>query len=443
MRFTPLANINCSRTGYIGNAILTVFLAGEERRILNNSGVRISTYFGNYTVLWDKRMLISLLKLLLLLVAVPQGSTASCSIAQAGPAAECYRRLGETVYIKVMTDTNVKSLEVKFNGDAFHRCRLMEGSLTSGSHKEKCLFNSSGTIQLDDLNKNNSGNYIFEVFDINGTSILRANMSLTIQEPVSRPLVSQLCLSTGEIKVSCSSSGDYPEYNWTLEHLPLNGTKAFLSNETKTVILKKGVSGLITCKVSNRVSQEKTTQELRKCPGLGPSVTCTLQNETEISVEIDASLNATALLHDKKIFFLMNGESLSAVCASVAHAPNRTSDNSTMAQSCGNSKDTLIFAVLGVCVLLLALLLGTCCLYKKKQKQPKMSQRRDAENSEGHQDLVYCQVQVVKKNERPNKKAQEPKDEDDAANASQTPAAFTGKATRFSCGALVAGIAPE
>ncbi|KAJ8254722.1 hypothetical protein GJAV_G00196440 [Gymnothorax javanicus] len=214
-----------------------------------------------------KTNLPSLNKLLLLLLAVQQGSTASCSITEAGPPAECYGRLGEPVYIKVMTNTEVRGLIFMFNGTLTQGCRLMEGSSTSGSHKDKCHFNRSGIIQLDDLNKSNSGHYIFEVFGNDGRMIQTASMSLTIQEPVSRPLVFQLCLSTGEIKVSCSSSGDHPEYSWTLDHLPLSTERAFLGDETQTVILKREVSGSITCTVSNHVSKNESTQELLKCPG--------------------------------------------------------------------------------------------------------------------------------------------------------------------------------
>ncbi|KAJ8337594.1 hypothetical protein SKAU_G00365600 [Synaphobranchus kaupii] len=109
-------------------------------------------------------------------------------------------------------------------------------------------------------------------------------MSLTIQDPVTPPQLSQDCLLHGEIEVFCSSTGEDPQYSWTLEDRPLNGSVAFLSDETQTVIMRRSISGPITCAVRNRVSSAHTTQELRKCPGLGPPVKCTFNDTAEIDV---------------------------------------------------------------------------------------------------------------------------------------------------------------
>ncbi|KAJ8281606.1 hypothetical protein COCON_G00041250 [Conger conger] len=84
--------------------------------------------------------------------------------------------------------------------------------------------------------------------------------------PVSPPELSQLCQPHGEIRAWCSSTGEAPQYSWTLNDRPLDGGVAFLSNETQTVILKRDIPGSITCTVSNHVSKESTTQKLLTCP---------------------------------------------------------------------------------------------------------------------------------------------------------------------------------
>ncbi|KAG5853367.1 hypothetical protein ANANG_G00072550 [Anguilla anguilla] len=76
--------------------------------------------------------------------------------------------------------------------------------------------------------------------------------------------------------------------------------------------------------------------------------------------------------------------------------------------SLGLPEKTVLFVVLGVCLLLMVLLSGTCCLYKKKQKQAVTSQRSLVDRCEDPQELVYCQVQVAKKKERPKKQEQDP-----------------------------------
>ncbi|KAJ8337593.1 hypothetical protein SKAU_G00365590 [Synaphobranchus kaupii] len=48
-----------------------------------------------------------------------------------------------------------------------------------------------------------------------------------------------------------------------------------------------------------------------------------------------------------------------------------------------------------------------CYLYKNKQKQAKTSQSTAGDQSEDPQELVYSQVQVVKKKERPKKQEQD------------------------------------
>lgn len=68
--------------------------------------------------------------------------------------------------------------------------------------------------------------------------------------------------SHGEMRVSCSSEGDSPQYSWTLDRQTLNGMKAFLSDMTDTVILKKGVVGALACTVKNHISNVTVNQEI-------------------------------------------------------------------------------------------------------------------------------------------------------------------------------------
>ncbi|KAJ8337592.1 hypothetical protein SKAU_G00365580 [Synaphobranchus kaupii] len=125
------------------------------------------------------------------------------------------------------------------------------------------------TLRLDNLTKDLSGRYSVEVYYTNGKFKEERDISLTIQDPVTPPQLSQDCLLHGEIEVSCSSTGEDPQYSWTLEDRPLDGSVAILSDETQTVIMRRSISGPITCAVRNRVSSAHTTQELRKCPGNG------------------------------------------------------------------------------------------------------------------------------------------------------------------------------
>ncbi|XP_061093118.1 uncharacterized protein LOC133125309 [Conger conger] len=70
---------------------------------------------------------------------------------------------------------------------------------------------------------------------------------------------------------------------------------------------------------------------------------------------------------------------------------------------------SIVAIVLGTCSLLLALLVGTWCVYKKMQQQTTTSQTSAGDGPEGDpQELVYCEVQVAKGKDRPKKQQQEP-----------------------------------
>ncbi|KAJ8281607.1 hypothetical protein COCON_G00041260 [Conger conger] len=355
-----------------------------------------------------KRMLGPLLKLLLVLPAVSHGTATSCDISRDKPV-RCYGTLGQSVSINLKTATNPCSgvqLEIKFNGDTFFRCK--NGAPTPEKTCNNHCRLDNRTFRLENLTKSLSGMYSFEEFDKNGTTAQKGNIELIIQAPVSPPELSQLCQPHGEIRVWCSSTGEAPQYNWTLNDQPLDGGVAFLSNETQTVILKRDIPGSITCTVSNHVSKENTTQELFTCRGLGAPVKCT--NGTEIDVRMNASLNAASLLNNTEIFFMdRGGEYVSAICKINSYTQNKSSENSqTTNFTCESQQLMIVSVALATCLVLLAILLVTCCcLYKKKQKQPMGSQRSNGDGPEGDpQELVYCQVQVAKKKDRPKKQQQ-------------------------------------
>lgn len=85
--------------------------------------------------------------------------------------------------------------------------------------------------------------------------------------PVSSPQLSSECLSHGEMRVSCSSEGDGPQYSWTLDGQTLRDTEASPGDETNTITLKKGLSGDLTCTVRNHISSDTVSKRISHCPG--------------------------------------------------------------------------------------------------------------------------------------------------------------------------------
>ncbi|XP_064181579.1 uncharacterized protein LOC135249865 isoform X13 [Anguilla rostrata] len=372
------------------------------------------------------------------------GTATLCNITENKALVQCYGALGRSVFIHPLNTSFV----VFFQDKEFFRYKE-KIKPSGGTCQNRCQLMKNGTLRLYFAMKSDSGIYTIEAFDDMGISKLKRNISLSIQDPVSPPALSQLCLPHGEIRASCTSTGEDPQYRWTLDNSPLDGRVAFLSDENRTIILGRNTSGSITCTASNRVSREHTTQELLKCPGTTTFCDIT-ENKTlvQCSVALGQSVSIYPLNTSFKIdelvvsfqgkeFFrykekaktsggtcqnrcqLMKNGTLRLDRVMKSDSGNYTiqafDDNGitklkiTISLTIqGIEKDVVLFVVLGVCLLLMVLLLGTYCLYKKKQKQAATSQRSLVDRCEDPQELVYCQVQVVKKKERPKKQEQDP-----------------------------------
>lgn len=111
---------------------------------------------------------------------------------------------------------------------------------------------------------------------------------MCVPAPVSEPVVSQVCVSPEEMRVSCSSAGDRLEFIWSLDnHLFLRTQTNCLSNWTldgqslatnttvqaKPSILTISISlhGQLTtslnCSVQNNVSRREAVIHLTRCEG--------------------------------------------------------------------------------------------------------------------------------------------------------------------------------
>ncbi|XP_029515452.1 pregnancy-specific beta-1-glycoprotein 7-like isoform X2 [Oncorhynchus nerka] len=130
------------------------------------------------------------------------------------------------------------------------------------------FFINNGTFRLNNTRRNDSGEYLLGKYVSEGKSSGTRGLQLFIEAPVSSPQLSSECLSHGEMRVSCSSEGDGPQYSWTLDGQTLNDTDASFDNETNTITLKKGLSGNLTCTVRNYISSDSISKRISPCPGV-------------------------------------------------------------------------------------------------------------------------------------------------------------------------------
>ncbi|KAF5893321.1 uncharacterized protein DAT39_016957, partial [Clarias magur] len=149
------------------------------------------------------------------------------------------------------------------------------------------FVNDNKTLILTSAERNNSGTYTLESFDVNGNNKGSSSLQLKIKAQVSSVKVSYSCLSPGVMKVSCSADGDNLRFNWTPD---LNKTLD-LENRISTLILYKDHHGNVTCSVENHVSRDHITTEVPPCPESTTVSSCATTPAEFTTVSISADLS--------------------------------------------------------------------------------------------------------------------------------------------------------
>nr|XP_046181176.1 T-cell surface antigen CD2 isoform X5 [Oncorhynchus gorbuscha] len=234
----------------------------------------------------------AVLGLLVISAGVSHGLETSCDARQNG--SQCYGALGGTVYLQ-LTDNMTYHHYSFYKGSTAAKIEILKtkGTLVIRDTPIKDrlhFFINNGTFRLNNTRRNDSGEYLLEKYDSDGKSSETRELQLFIEAPVSSPQLSSECLSHGEMRVSCSSEGDGPQYSWTLDGQTLNDTDASSDNKTNTITLKKGLSGDLTCTVRNNINRNTVSRRISHCPVL-IYVNCTLSNGTKISEWVNATGN--------------------------------------------------------------------------------------------------------------------------------------------------------
>ncbi|KAL0961621.1 hypothetical protein UPYG_G00354040 [Umbra pygmaea] len=130
-------------------------------------------------------------------------------------------------------------------------------------NRSKFLKNT--TFTLNSVMKSDSGDYQLEKYSSGGKLMETNTMQLQIQAPVSEQVLSYVCLSHGETKVTCSSGGDGLQFNWNLNGQTTTNSVFSDNYHNSVIILKAVVNVTLTCTVQNEVSYTNTTIFLTAC----------------------------------------------------------------------------------------------------------------------------------------------------------------------------------
>ncbi|KAK1903591.1 Hemicentin-2 [Dissostichus eleginoides] len=254
-------------------------------------------------------------------------------------------------------------------------CKKAEGSAyrPEREHQDESvvMVEIDGTFRLNNLSRNDSAEYKFEISD--GIKIKeKRSLRLTIQAPVSSVRLASECLSQGEKRVSCSSGGGQSSVQLD------SGT------ETNSITLRQHVSGAVACSVRNNVSQVSKKEEVSNCGFI--FINCS-SNGTQISQWVFAANNTLCV-------------------EPTTTSPTTISESSTAAYW------PIMAGVLSALVLLLVVGVAVICAQRKKSNQP---------TDEDEQELTYAVVKIKQRSGRQVQQRAEPEVEYGQVKFSERP----------------------
>ncbi|XP_060748601.1 uncharacterized protein LOC132861207 [Tachysurus vachellii] len=171
----------------------------------------------------------------------------------------CYVAVGQRLYLQMPWEDgfDLKTTSVIL------RYRKSQSSPPTPRLPRWQFVNDNKTMILTSAERNDSGTYTLNIFDVDGRSKGSYTLQVNIEAQVSSVKVTYSCLSSGVMKVNCSADGDNLHFSWTSDF----NTLPQLENRTSTVTLEQDHQGNITCHVENHVSRDHDTAELHQCPG--------------------------------------------------------------------------------------------------------------------------------------------------------------------------------
>ncbi|XP_038132874.1 uncharacterized protein LOC119777935 [Cyprinodon tularosa] len=224
----------------------------------------------------------AIIGLQLMLIGICGAVEPSCNGRQ--DKAQYYRALGENMELSLVKSiSQISRFQLTKNNSVILRWRK-NNTVFSLKESRFLFLPSDGTFRIDDLKTGDSGEYRLEIFDASGKETGNRTLHLCVQAPVSSVQLVHQCLSPGQIKVSCLSEGDSPQYNWTLDGKTLKDSELLSGNyQTSIIVVRQNISGRLVCSVRNQVS---SSSNYFKISDSGFKINCT-SNRTQTDILVD------------------------------------------------------------------------------------------------------------------------------------------------------------
>ncbi|XP_023184908.1 T-cell surface antigen CD2-like isoform X3 [Xiphophorus maculatus] len=305
---------------------------------------------------------------LLMSLQVAHAVKTSCDGRQNGT--QCFGVLGGAVDIQLMDNVSeIPRFTWKMNNSLILIWR--NNSIALKKDNRIPFFPSNGSVRINDLRRNDSDEYKLEMFGGDGKSTGWKTLQLFVEAAVSSVQLVTECLSQGQMKVSCVSQGDSPQYSWALDGHNLTDSELFSrDNETNIIVLRQNISGHLVCSVRNLVSNSSKWMNLNDCGFI--FINCT-SNGTQIAKWVYKENNT--------------------LCVEPTTVPP-TTKYTIVAQL------PVMGGVLAALVIVLIASIVFVCVHKDK-KITKVEKEND------DQEMTYADVRIVKKQGRRVDKSEE------------------------------------
>ncbi|CAJ1058414.1 uncharacterized protein LOC125894961 isoform X5 [Xyrichtys novacula] len=306
--------------------------------------------------------------------------------------AECYGALRGTVILQLMDDAT-EIFRYQWIKETRTTLHWRENMIVINQIANRSSFTpNNGTLRINNLNRNDSGNYTLKIFDSTGQSIEKRTLQLIIQAPLSSVQLVPECLSHGEMRVSCSSSGgDSPQYNWTLDgHTLMDSQLLSEHEETNIITLKQDMSGRLVCTVRNNVSEVSNKTFISTCGYI--SVKCIQRNGNYVleTSETQCTTTTTTTTTTTSLGGKETDTTLTTKPSNNVTASNHTEGSSHRGDLWSTQVKVYLLVMVGVLSSLLVFLaVGMGVVWSQSKTQNK------AEDVRGDQDLTYAEVNIV------------------------------------------------
>ncbi|XP_064583598.1 T-cell surface antigen CD2 [Zonotrichia leucophrys gambelii] len=174
-----------------------------------------------------------------------------------------YKAVNETALLSIAAPGSI--YEATWRKGTQRLVQIRENKAKHFVNKEqcRCAILRNGTLEIQRLEKEDSGNYTVQVYQKNGQLKAEESIMLLVQEPVPQPILMAECRNKS-VSIKCEAKGKAKDEVFLIELTQPNGKNI---QKNATVLEWRGWnSGRFRCVVKNKVS-EKMAEKAINCSG--------------------------------------------------------------------------------------------------------------------------------------------------------------------------------